>query len=54
MRVGLDMDRIELSLFNESMMDSLTLLACTISPRGYRAFIQTIGLHNGLDRTPKG
>jgi len=54
MRVSLDMDHIELSLFNESMMDSLTGLSGTISPRGYCAFIQTIGLHNGLDRTPKG
>jgi hypothetical protein len=54
MRVGLSMHDIELSLFKESMMGSLTLLARTISPRGYRAFIQTIGLHNGLDGTPKG
>ena len=52
--VGLNMHCLELSLFKESMIDTLALLARTISPRGYRAFIQTIGLHNGLDRTPKG
>jgi len=54
MRVSPDMDHIEPSLFNESMMDSLTGLSGTISPRGYCAFIQTMGLHNGLNRTPKG
>jgi hypothetical protein len=52
--VGLDIDHIELPWFNERMMDALTLLTCTISPQGYRTFIQAIGLHNGLDGTPKG
>ena len=51
--VGLNMHRLELFVFKERMVDSFTKLPRTISPRSYRAFIQTIGLHNGLDRTPK-
>jgi len=48
------MHEIQASLFDDRLMHTLALLASAISPRGHRAFIQAVGLYNGLHRTPKG
>src|SRR5437870_8131440 len=47
------MDQIELSLLDDGLMHSLTLFASAVAPRSHRAFIQSISLHNRLDRASK-
>jgi len=43
------MHQVKLSLFNDRLMDLLTMGSRSISPSGYGAFIQPEGVHNGLD-----
>ena len=49
MRIGLNMHQVQLSLLNSLLMHSLTMDPCSITPIGYRPFIQVKGMDNGLD-----
>jgi hypothetical protein len=39
MRIGLNMDQVELPLFDDGLMDLFTVASCTISPFRYGSFI---------------
>jgi hypothetical protein len=52
--VGLDMEQIQPGLRDDGLMDPLALRPSAITPRGDGAFIETVGLDNGLHRTSKG
>lgn len=47
----LHMHQIELTAFNQTLMNVLTVPACAISPLGHGSFIQPIAMNNRLDRT---
>ena len=48
------MDEIQLSRFDQGMMDLLTMDSCAITPMGYRSFIQAKSMHNSLNWTAIG
>lgn len=52
--IGLHVDQVQVALFNQSVMDSLTLRSCPVSPAGNGAFIQIIGMNNRLHRASIG
>src|SRR5260221_6096333 len=52
--VGLHLVSLHLPLFNDGLMHALALLPCPPLPGSYRAFIQPIRVHNGLDGTSVG
>jgi hypothetical protein len=52
--IGLHVHQIQVPLFNETLMHVLTMHSSSITPISYRPFIQTKGVHNGLDRASVG
>jgi hypothetical protein len=52
--VSLHMNQVQLSGFDQRMMDLLTMGPCPIAPTGHRSFIQAKRMHNGLNRTSIG
>ena len=48
------MDQIQLSAFDQRLMDLLTMGSAAIAPTGHRSFIQVKGMHNGLHWTSIG
>jgi hypothetical protein len=47
--IGLNMSQVELSLFNEGLMDLVAMDSCSIAPSSYGALIQSEGMHNRLN-----
>jgi hypothetical protein len=54
MHIGLHVMGLHLSLLDDGVMDLVAVLSCSFLPIRYRAFIPSIGVHNGLDGTSIG
>jgi hypothetical protein len=49
MRIGLNVHQIQLPLLNDCLMHLVTMDSRSIAPIRHSSFIQTKGMHNGLD-----
>jgi hypothetical protein len=47
-------EQVQLPLFNEGLVDLLTVSSCTLSPIRYGSFIEAKGMDNGLQRASIG